>query len=73
MVESYINTQGEPNPENQDVHFYSKSSGFKVMSEVKTSSKQTNHLGLPLHYPLHIEQSYNFTTELVTANTDYSV
>jgi WD40 repeat protein len=49
------------------VTFYSRCSGFRKVSEVKsTPPGQTNHHGHPLHYPTLLQVHKN---NLISANT----
>ena len=57
------------------MQFYERSSGFRMLREVKNTSQCLNntHLGSPLHYPLAICQNSNFPTDLLVANTNFSM
>ena len=62
-----------PQQENTVV-FYDKSSGFKSLKNVRTSGdKNTNHMQMPLHYPILLEHNKAFPNDLLVGNTNFSV
>jgi hypothetical protein len=74
MVQAYSSNATIDNPE-ETVRFYEKSSGFALLRQAKNISNCQNntHLGAPLHYPIQICQNKNFPTDLLIANTNFSV
>jgi hypothetical protein len=63
----------QPNPE--IVTFYEKVSCCRPVRQLANACSNThrNHLNAPLHYPFLVEQNRFFPTELVVANTDYTL
>lgn len=57
------------------VTFYDKFSCCRPVRQLNNVCNNTHrsHLNVPLHYPLLIEQNRAFPSELVIANTDYTL
>lgn len=68
MVESTVT-----NPE--VVQFYEKFSCCRPVRQIANvcSNTHRSHLNVPLHFPLLMEQNRLFPSELVVANTDYTL